>query len=715
MDSAPISDAPEASLHFLDYWRVIRLRKSLILTVFFLIVLTTTVVTLWLPEKFSSVAEIEVQKETPDVSVVNAGMQMAQSSDPYWLTTQFRIIESSSILNSVISNLNLTVNLPKDEGVDEPWSVQKTYERLTKHVGVSQAHGTSLIDIEVICKDKYLAAKIANNIVSVYRENRLDKWRNTHSSGILNLTNQMVAMAAELRAAEDKLNKLYADLKIQDAGFGGSSASDLINSDVLRIHQRAQAEAEDEYIRDVQIYTNILSMSWDERKEALPSLIDRQVDAELPGLSKALADAQMRWIEVTNGYGVKSAEYQSAKMMLENADREYTNRINGLVLGLQHRVERDEATVKKLKAQVEQTQTDNSALAKSYNPYFTQKREVDSLRRSYEDLSTRVSLAMLEVSTPPTSIVNVTAEAIPGDKAVSPRTFLFIAIGVFVGLIFGVGLAFFIEYLDTSVKTIDDVEHALQAPVLGVIPQNVGNILEEGPDTPHAEAYRVLQTNILFSRKDKEKNSISVLSAGAGEGKSTTLFNLATVFAQSGHRVIVVDSDLRRPSIHKILKVSNALGLTDLLLKQHNLDEVIQKTNLANLEFIASGKLPSSAMSIVGSPQMKELIMDLKRRYDFVFFDSPPLLGVHDASLLASEMDMVLQVVQYRRYPTPMTLRAKQMIAKVGGNLLGIVLNNINMSQDENYYYYSGYYEYGNQDSKSAPLAGPKDGIKPKY
>ena len=108
-------------------------------------------------------------------------------------------------------------------------------------------------------------------------------------------------------------------------------------------------------------------------------------------------------------------------------------------------------------------------------------------------------------------------------------------------------MAFFIEYLDTSVKTIDDVERALQAPVLGVIPQNIGNILEEGSETPHAEAYRVLRTNILFSRKNESWNTISMLSGGAGEGKSTTLFNLAVIFAQNGQQVLVVDSDLRRP------------------------------------------------------------------------------------------------------------------------------------------------------------------------
>jgi capsular exopolysaccharide synthesis family protein len=288
----------------------------------------------------------------------------------------------------------------------------------------------------------------------------------------------------------------------------------------------------------------------------------------------------------------------------------------------------------------------------------------------------------------------------------------------------GVGLAFFIEYLDTSVKTIDDVERALQAPVLGVIPQNVGNVMEEGPESPHAEAYRVLRTNLLFSRKDENWNTITVLSGGAGEGKTTTLFNLAVVFAQNGQRVLLVDSDLRRPNVHRMLRCSNAIGLTDLLLnKQITLDQVLQKTKLPTLDFLPSGKLPSSSMSILASAQMKDAIRELKRRYDFVFFDAPPLLGVSDASILASEMDMVIQVIQYRRYPTPMTLRAKQMIQKVGGNLMGLVLNNINMSQDENYYYYSGYYEYDSHSPKSdstvvqlSDAAGkPKIEIKQKY
>jgi succinoglycan biosynthesis transport protein ExoP len=340
-------------------------------------------------------------------------------------------------------------------------------------------------------------------------------------------------------------------------------------------------------------------------------------------------------------------------------------------------------------------------------------------------LAMKIAQEQTDLSLPRTSMVEIVDRGQISDRPERPKKTLNIALGIIIGLIVGVGLAFFIEYLDTSVKTIDDVERTLQAPVLGVIPQNVGLLLEEGTESPHAEAYRVLRTNLLFSRKDDKLNSIAIVSAGAGEGKSTTVFNLATVFAQNGNRVVIVDSDLRRPVLHKLLRVTNSIGVTNYLLKQSSLEEVIQTTSLPTLDFMASGKLPSSSLGILSSPQMRDLIIELKRRYDFVFFDSPPIMGVSDASILASVVDMTLQVIQYRRYPQPMNIRAKQMIEKVGGNLVGIVLNNINMSQDENYYYYSGYYhEYYSKHDEEEPAAAPGDSdagaktridIKPKY
>jgi Mrp family chromosome partitioning ATPase len=226
-------------------------------------------------------------------------------------------------------------------------------------------------------------------------------------------------------------------------------------------------------------------------------------------------------------------------------------------------------------------------------------------------LTLKIEAQRLDVNLPKTMVI-VADPAVPGDDPVRPNVLLNITLGVIVGLVVGIGLAFFIEYLDTSVKTIDDVERTLQSPVLGVIPQDIGALIDEGVEGAHAEAYRVLRTNLLFSRKDEKLNSVAVVSAGAGEGKSTTVFNLATIFAYSGQRTIIVDSDLRRPTLHKVLRVTNNIGLTNYLLKQNTLEEVIQTTKLPTLDFMASGKLPSSSLGILSSAQMKDLFSPVK-------------------------------------------------------------------------------------------------------
>jgi succinoglycan biosynthesis transport protein ExoP len=647
MDSAKISETPEIKLHFLDYWRIIRLRKGLILTVFLLVVTTVTALTFWvLPEKFGSMVRIMVEQDSPDVSVQDR--QFVRHFDPFFLETQFQIITSSEILKEVIKNLKLDEVFAKQNNEQGALPTNLAYEQLKRQLKVRQTRNSSLIEIWVYSTDKILAANIANEIAKVYKDFRLKQWKETRSAGVKKFQEQLGTIEKEVADAEATLSKMRTDLKIPD--LEGAPF-------------------------------------------ALPTLYPNPNDTHLDFLARELSLAKEKLLSASQTFGPLHDEYKKAKSIVEDLDKQINAKVVGIVQGLKSRVASEKGRLDKLQSGLEEELKTYNELAAQYAPYFSRKLKLDSDRKFKEVLRQRVSTEGMEAEQPLTT-VRVTDIAEPGERPDSPNKPLNIVLGIFVGLMVGIGLAFFIEYLDTSVKTIDDVERSLQAAVLGVIPQNVEFILDEGMDSPHAEAYRVLRTNVLFSRKDENWKTISVLSGGAGEGKSTTLLNLATIFAQNGSRVLVVDSDLRRPSIHKTLKLTNALGLTNYLLKQNTIEEVIQKTKLPTLDFMASGKLPSSSMGILSSVQMKALIQELKLRYDFVFFDSPPLLGVSDASILASEMDMLLQVIQYRRYPQPMTIRAKQMINKVGGNLLGIVLNNINMSSDESYYYYSGYYDY---------------------
>jgi capsular exopolysaccharide synthesis family protein len=269
-----------------------------------------------------------------------------------------------------------------------------------------------------------------------------------------------------------------------------------------------------------------------------------------------------------------------------------------------------------------------------------------------------------------------------------------LTLGALVGLVIGIGLAFFIEYLDTSVKTMDDVEGLLGVPVLAIIPKNIKLLHKAEGDTPDAEAYRILRTNIEFNRPNPEANTISFVSGGPGEGKSTTIGNLAFICAQGGYSTLIVDADLRRPVQHLLFDLSNDVGLTNYLTTEIPLDQAIIPTGVENLSILPSGILPSDAVGILNSQRMSDTIAELKVRYDIVFFDSPPILGVSDASVIASEVDQTVIVVQHRRFPRAMLTRVKQAILGVGGTVLGVVLNNVDLKHDQNYYYYTNYYGY---------------------
>ena len=720
-------NAPEVKLHFLDYWRIIRIRKTVILAVFLLVAITTTLVTFILPESYASTVRMKVEKDSPDVGGIG-GDRPYLGFDPYWIQDQFETIQSKSILYTVITNLNLNKRWAEKFKQETDFRTEVTYGLLKNQIDVHQSRNTSLIEIKALSDDKNEAAVIANEIAEVYRKHRFDQRTDMAKGGIRVLETELNEQTDQVTNLQGAIDKMKEDLGISDMDTTGQgfAAAQTIEPDRLRKTEGLRIDSLVEFTRIDTQYANLTNLSRPELKRAILTVNPDPPLAELLS-PQALTEQTMAKLQET--YGVEHAEVKMIHAIWETNNAQINERLEGILSGIKIKRAEAKANLEKMQAEVDASKADEIRKSNERRPYNQLKRDLENHAYIRDRLLHRVLQEKVDAAIPKTAIVDIIDKAEPGLRPVKPNKTVNIALGIIIGLAIGVGLAFFIEYLDTSVKTIDDVERALQAPVLGVIPQNVGSLVEEGPDSPHSEAYRVLRTNIMFSQKDPKLNTVTVVSGGAGEGKSTTIFNLATIFAQNGQRVLIVDSDLRRPSIHKLLHVTNAIGLTNFLLKQNTLEEVIQTTPLSTLDFLPSGKLPSSSMGVLSSAQMKELIRELKRRYDWVFFDSPPIMGVSDASILASEVDMVLQVIQYRRYPQPMTIRAKQMIEKVGGNLLGIVLNNINMASDENYYYYSGYYYdyYSKQDDdapadaktkgnakKSAPEEAKVE-IKPKY
>ena len=723
----PIKTAPqqESKLHFLDYWRIIRIRKTVILAVFLLVVITATLVTFILPEQYSSTARIRVERDVTDITPISDRPFVGGSYDPYFIQTEFEVIQSEVVMGQVIKSLDLRNVWGKKYGNGEPLKTDVAMAILKGRMDLRPVRNTSLIEIRVYSEDPNEAARLANAIAETYREHRLNQRKDLTESGIKALLDRYADQQNKIHQAQTNVDSLRVQLKISEEDAMADAPTPMLEADTVRRLQGESVTLETEQVRIETLVDRLKQLTPAELRETIQTASG--ADPELGNLITEFNTAQERLIALEKDYATNHPIYLNAQKIAQDLDTRINLRVAGMLRGMEARVEQESNAVVTLQAKLEAARSNDLVHASQSRPYYEAKQEMDQQARFGSLLSMKIAAEETDVQLPKETMVEIVDSATPGAKPVKPNKMLSIILGVVIGLVVGVGLAFFIEYLDTSVKTIDDVERTLQAPVLGVIPQNVGLMIEEGIESPHAEAYRVLRTNILFSRKDDKLNTIAIVSAGAGEGKSTTVFNLATVFAQNGHRCVIVDSDLRRPTLHKMLHVTNSLGLTNYLLKQNTLEEVIQTTKVPSLDFLASGKLPSSSLGILSSTQMRQLVTDLKARYDFVFLDSPPIMGVSDASILASEVDMTLQVIQYRRYPQPMNIRAKQMIEKVGGNLVGIVLNNINMSQDENYYYYSGYYHDYYYRSDNEPEGGAKPGagngaadkskvdIKPKY
>ncbi len=706
----------ETKLHFLDYWRIIKVRKNVILPFFLLVVVTATLVTYFMPETYSSTARIEVEKDIPDVDTFQM-RQYVQPYDPFFITTQFEIIQSKTILYKVIEKLDLNNRWARRLGLDS-LRTDETFLLLKRRLKLSQTRNTSLIEITVYIdgeENKGEAAEIANAIAEAYKDYRLETRLETTQKGLKALQDELKRVEDDVKEKERMVEKLRQELNVAEIDPLTGRSSGSLEDETLRRMEALRTEAEADYIQWKTLYENLTKMTRAELKRAI---VRAKEDMILSNLIEQQAQAEQKKAALGPDVGVENPEYIRINKLLETINQQIEEQLNGMLEGLKAKVVSFEAKYTELDKKVKEARQIAIKNAEKFRPFTSAKEDLETAKQLKNSLTYRVSTEMLNLKVPYSSIVKIVDRAEPGKKPVLPNKVLNISLGVIFGLILGIGLAFFIEYLDTSVKTIDDVERALQAPVLAVIPQNVTSLLDEGPESSHAEAYRVLRTNILFGRKNQNANTLAVISAGAGEGKSTTIFNLAVIFAQNGSRVLLVDSDLRRPSLHKILRVSNSIGLTSYLLGQNTLEEVIQTTPMEGFDFLPSGKLPSSSMGILSSQKMKDLVVELKQRYDYVFFDSPPIMGVSDASVLTSLVDMTIQVIQYRRYPQPMTIRCKQMVEKVGGNLVGIVLNNISMTSDASYYYYyGGYYHesYSKVDedqiirSKTSSKSKPKE------
>lgn len=675
----------EAALHAVDYWQVIKNRYGIILLTLLLVFMTAAVITYVMPKKYESEAIIEVKPRSLGISPLGNESARSTMMTPQFFGTEFEKIKSRNALSKVVEKLQLV----------NKWNVDKeTAMRILKGiVNTQNIRGTDLISIRVRHTSKEDARDVTAEVARAYKAYRAEI-EGRYSDKSLYELNKAV------REQEDKVEerrKVLATIvrtkgiiyKGQDSFYGSSG----VNED-----QGAQSaletfnQLEQEKMQLASQINSLLKYDSDE-------LIVYAAGLDLPdNIIKSLypqyleLKLQLDTLKIS-GLGENHPTVKAAKEQIEGTKRQLHEGVVNLRATLQAQLNMAADRLKSVEVRKDETREEAIRRGLDAQDYVDAKRDFETDQELLQKM--KLEKVVLDISGKSLAdSIEVHDDAQISDSPVSPNVTLNLVLGAVVGLIFGVGIAFFLEYLDTSVKSLEDVERYLQVPVLAVIPKDVGILYKQSGMSPDAEAYRILRTNIEFNRKNPEDNAITVVSGGAGEGKSTTLLNLAYICAQGGYTTLMIDADLRRPRLHTFFDINNSVGLTNYLTTELMLEDVILQTPVDNLYFMPSGILPADAAGILNSRRMSELIQDVKQRFDLVLVDSPPILGVSDASVLASEVDLTMIVVQHRKLPRNMLLRVKQAVENVGGNVIGVVLNNVDVRSDSQYQYYTSYYTY---------------------
>lgn len=692
----------EQSLHFLDYWRVISSRKEVVIAVALLVIVTGIIITYSLPRVYMASAVIRVQEESQEVSVFS---REYSQFDPLFLRTQFEMIQSRPIVEEMVRRRGLDEKLSRAFGYEQmgPQSMEQTVRIVSQSMRVQQYRDTNLIEIQVSMSEPeesagLEASQAANMIYEVYREYVERTSRQATEVALDALYESLQEQERRLAQAEAEVERIRQEYEIDVIDMQGGSRSSLDKMTLtmleeLRLRTRQTVAGQEARYNLVQ--------SLEDRKliEAAQYLVN---DLSIPTLVAERRKAEVDLSQLEESYGPNHPDVVRVRRAIEAIHANIRDALAGLKTGVFAEYRQAQAQLAIIESELNARRAEErQAEASKYREFAEAVDARDHVKNIRDALEVRYYQEQIQLRIPKTTVTLV-AEAKPPMESdfVSPNILLNVILSVLAGLGAGIGLAYFVEYLDTSVKTIDEVEKSMELPVLGVIPQKVVPMHDPHANPAHAEAYRILRTNIQFSQKFKNGKALCFTSGSMGEGKSLTLFNLGYIMAQLGDRTLIVDSDLHRPRQHRMFNVSNQTGLAQILIGESAFDDVVHKSVFPNLDFLPSGKMDTGVHGLLDVTRVQKLIEDLKPQYDRILFDAPPIIGVSDASVLAREVDGVMLLIQHRKYPKAVSERAKGVLDNMGVNLMGVVLNNINISRDQGYYYYQQYYYQSNYTTK---------------
>jgi succinoglycan biosynthesis transport protein ExoP len=728
----PVWELSPREPHLYDYLLILRKQQWLIISFMLAVVTIVTIATFRMQPVYVATARIEMDRE-------NANILPFQGSDSYdvmmdgenYIETQSKILTSETLALQTIRNSGITARpeFSSPEGPSEAVALgslanQKRPPELAGFLGslsVKRVPNSRLMDVNFESTDPQLAARIVNAHIATYIEQNFRSRYDATTRATSWLTDQLeelkirVQRAEDARIAYERQNQIWTLDDKQN-----------ITTQGLADANKQLTDAQSERVRKESLYEFAKSGNLD----AVPQV---QSNPGLTDLLKHRTDISSQYTDSLAQYGPNFPKVQRLQTQLKEVDDSIEKEKQKILAVLESDYREAHQRETMLSQALDVQKAEANQMAGKLVEYNILKREAEGNKALYDGLMTKFKETAISQSLRSSNIRVVDPAMIPSTPA-RPAKARNVTLAFLVGLVGGIGLALFREYLDNTVKTPDDVETLARLPSLAVVPQFAGLngtakkqgllqgfaagnghekrielVAQHLPKSQMSEAFRALRTSILLSQADHPPQVILVTSALPREGKTTAAANLAVTLAQLGDRTVLVDADLRKPGVGRLLNLGSGkyAGLSSYLAGVSSLDLVtVPHPAIPNLAAIPTGPLPPNPADLLSSHKLADAIAELRTKYKFIVIDSPPVMAATDAVILSVQTDGVLLVVRSGETPKEAFTRTRDLLSSVKCRILGVVLNAVDSNAPDYYYSYRYYpysYGYGPQEAAEIP------------
>lgn len=728
---------PRASWHPTDYLRVLYKRRWVAIPGFLLVFLSAAIGSIRTVPVYEARTQLMIEKDARRATSLNTVLEDRDSwyQDDFY-PTQYRVLQSrvlavrtaraldhaapervpsdhgmSFSLSGLVGGAITTVTswfapapLPPAEGTGVPSAESAALtaraDRVQGGTIVAPIRNSRLVDLKFRSPDAAYAAMVVNTIAEQYIEQSLEfRVAATQQTNVW-LTSQLEQHRRMVEESERRLQ----EYKEQNNATSVDDNQNIVVQKLNAINEQLVQARIDRMTKEVEINALREMVAGGGSLDAFPAVMANPIVQRLRADIVAKESERAR---LATQYGPAYPAMRDLASQIETARRDLTNEIDKVIGGLESEYQTARARETALQRSLDGQQQESLGLDRKMLEYAALEREALSNRQVYESLLTRAKETEAANEYRGTNIQVLDRAEIPR-VPVLPRTQRDLMLGVLAGLLVAFGLAFGFEYMDSRIKVPEEIKSHLGLPFLGMIPafasaETDGTAPLLQPDAPAAfsEAIRAVRTAVLFSTAEEGSRSIVVTSTGPHEGKTVVSSSLAITLAQAGQRTIVVDADMRRPRMHEALGRSQEPGLSNVLVGEASLADATRATTVPNLTLLAAGHIPPNPAELLSSPKYVELIAELKRRYDWVVIDAPPVMPVTDASVVANNSSGVLFVVGSEMTPRNNAMAAVEQLRGANAKFIGAVLNRVDIRRHA--YYYSPYYrkEYGKYYQRS--------------